>query len=182
MPRHSRDKRRFKRQNKRIDAFLNRPYVHHTDIPECRICRDAYPINKISPCRCDGSMKYVHAECLAMWRNTDVRAYKYTHCTVCRVQYGKNHAININHASRLRKLYTLVSYSPFYVLWLLIAFCLTICIILANLRTRNPETTNEYLRCLITCFNGLLRINRWMIRKFNVTHDDIIRSIELILS
>lgn len=34
----------------------------------CRICRDVSPISQLhSPCKCSGSIRYVHGECLEIW-------------------------------------------------------------------------------------------------------------------
>lgn len=44
----------------------------------CRIClgEDNFKDNPmISPCKCDGTMKYIHIECLREWLNSK-RSYK----------------------------------------------------------------------------------------------------------
>jgi E3 ubiquitin-protein ligase DOA10 len=59
---------------------------------ECRICfmgdeKEGAPDGKrgddelIAPCRCDGSMKWVHRGCLAGWNK---RAPSKKHCPVCK--------------------------------------------------------------------------------------------------
>lgn len=40
--------------------------MHDDNSPNCRICLEGGG-NMISPCNCDGSMKYVHAECITTW-------------------------------------------------------------------------------------------------------------------
>lgn len=38
----------------------------------------------IRPCRCKGSMSYVHRSCLDQWRNSGVNPLSLTHCEVCK--------------------------------------------------------------------------------------------------
>jgi len=55
----------------------------------CRICleeaEDISGSTLIAPCRCDGNSKYVHSECLELWRATGPRAF--THCAECNFKY-----------------------------------------------------------------------------------------------
>ena len=55
---------------------------------ECRICLNEGLLTcenpLISPCRCDGSMKYIHAKCLEIWRNYPGR---HITCTTCQADY-----------------------------------------------------------------------------------------------
>lgn len=52
---------------------------------ECRICKeDAKAGSLVSPCNCDGSLKYVHKECLLDW----VRIRRDPNrCSVCKANY-----------------------------------------------------------------------------------------------
>jgi hypothetical protein len=54
---------------------------------ECRICREeGFPEDEmVNPCHCDGSMKWVHPECLNIWRHRS--ADNLVHCTVCKAKY-----------------------------------------------------------------------------------------------
>ncbi|ORX60420.1 hypothetical protein DM01DRAFT_1160001 [Hesseltinella vesiculosa] len=52
-----------------------------------------YPVHKqqnrlIRPCRCKGSMKYIHVKCLNRWRNMSPRAASYVACDVCGYHYN----------------------------------------------------------------------------------------------
>jgi len=54
---------------------------------ECRICRggdDEGPM--IQPCKCSGTLQYVHRECLAQWRRTAITAH--FQCPTCRYKYN----------------------------------------------------------------------------------------------
>lgn len=57
----------------------------------CRICFESEtadsqdPANPlITPCKCSGSSKYVHRQCLAQWRTTNHRADASYQCEVCK--------------------------------------------------------------------------------------------------
>tara|TARA_B110001452_G_C15202619_1_gene417285 strand:+ start:136 stop:1236 length:1101 start_codon:yes stop_codon:yes gene_type:complete len=58
--------------------------------PMCRICLetdapDDDPL--IAPCRCSGSMKWVHRKCLNEWRAQEQVPLSFTHCPQCKFQY-----------------------------------------------------------------------------------------------
>jgi len=60
------------------------------DKPMCRICFDAVEeqLEKaddsvIAPCKCTGSIKWVHRECLSMWMQA-AGGDHYKQCSVCR--------------------------------------------------------------------------------------------------
>tara|TARA_B100001250_G_scaffold400963_1_gene412226 strand:- start:1035 stop:1535 length:501 start_codon:yes stop_codon:yes gene_type:complete len=50
---------------------------------ECRICFDSTDEPLISPCKCTGSMQWVHRTCLQKWINIK----KDTKCPVCKENY-----------------------------------------------------------------------------------------------
>ena len=55
---------------------------------ECRICLDVDTLDKfISPCRCNGSLKWVHEECLQTWRSGNVENDSFTICEICNAEY-----------------------------------------------------------------------------------------------
>jgi len=59
---------------------------NNNEIKECRICLESEDSeNMISPCLCNGGQKYVHRNCLAMWRQQNYKAY-YT-CSTCGFNY-----------------------------------------------------------------------------------------------
>jgi hypothetical protein len=53
----------------------------------CRICYDEEPEGLFTPCKCSGSMRYVHQECLRKWRAVNVRERSFTHCSMCEFEY-----------------------------------------------------------------------------------------------
>jgi hypothetical protein len=55
--------------------------------PMCRICYDEEPGGLFAPCKCSGSMRYVHKACLRKWRAVNVRERGYTHCPMCNFEY-----------------------------------------------------------------------------------------------
>lgn len=55
---------------------------------ECRICYNLdYTKNLISPCKCMGSMKYVHQNCIKHFIETTQNEYFQTYCYVCNSKY-----------------------------------------------------------------------------------------------
>ena len=55
----------------------------------CRICFDTSDTSKklLHPCRCSGTQKYVHEECLTKWRETQFSDSNTNRCGVCRYDY-----------------------------------------------------------------------------------------------
>lgn len=55
---------------------------------ECRICHDKGHRNDlIVPCKCDGSMKFVHRNCLDSWRVSGIKSGSYFTCGQCKFNY-----------------------------------------------------------------------------------------------
>ncbi len=55
---------------------------------ECRFCLEESPVKKlISPCQCDGSVKYVHKQCLEKWRQQNTDNQYYHKCNLCGGEY-----------------------------------------------------------------------------------------------
>ena len=55
---------------------------------ECRICFDDKMNDElISPCRCNGTSKYIHRGCLHTWRQYNLGKEGETHCMECREEY-----------------------------------------------------------------------------------------------
>ena len=88
----------------------------NTDSYMCRICLDEEDTldELISPCRCSGSSKYVHIDCLQKWRNTSRGQRGENICMECHTEYiiRKTHdresVINI----RTTVLFQLIYYTP----------------------------------------------------------------------
>ncbi|CAN6483213.1 unnamed protein product [Victoria cruziana] len=53
---------------------------------QCRICLETDGRDFIAPCRCKGTSKYVHRECLDHWRAIR-EGFAFAHCTTCRTPY-----------------------------------------------------------------------------------------------
>jgi hypothetical protein len=57
----------------------------------CRICFDARCVHGsqlVAPCRCAGSMRFVHTACLAEWRTLAVGTRAFAECQTCRSPYA----------------------------------------------------------------------------------------------
>ena len=56
---------------------------------QCRICLEEETNLEllISPCRCSGTSKYVHRECLRRWRYQDINAPGFSKCMECNEEY-----------------------------------------------------------------------------------------------
>ena len=66
------------------------------EIKECRICFEGEEIdNKLfSPCLCSGTSKYVHYNCLEIWRETNRTTDAYHICKECHDNFTKNKTIH----------------------------------------------------------------------------------------
>ncbi|KAL4578009.1 hypothetical protein LXL04_014124 [Taraxacum kok-saghyz] len=53
---------------------------------QCRICLETDGRDFIAPCKCRGTSKYVHRECLDHWRAVR-EGYVFAHCTTCKAPY-----------------------------------------------------------------------------------------------
>jgi len=61
-------------------------------LKECRFCLlegfiDDRVDPLVQPCKCSGSIAYVHKQCLIKWRRTDVRPNQDTNCPLCKSVY-----------------------------------------------------------------------------------------------
>jgi len=55
----------------------------------CRICHEGEEDGSLfSPCKCSGTMKYVHAECLDKWRALSRNPQSFFVCDNCKYQYN----------------------------------------------------------------------------------------------
>ncbi|KAJ7945358.1 Zinc finger protein [Quillaja saponaria] len=53
---------------------------------QCRICLETEGRDFIAPCKCRGTSKYVHRECLDHWRAVK-EGFAFAHCTTCKAPY-----------------------------------------------------------------------------------------------
>ncbi|KAJ8542019.1 hypothetical protein K7X08_016885 [Anisodus acutangulus] len=53
---------------------------------QCRICLESDGRDFIAPCKCKGTSKYVHRECLDQWRAVK-EGFAFSHCTTCKTPF-----------------------------------------------------------------------------------------------
>ncbi|CAA7401040.1 unnamed protein product [Spirodela intermedia] len=53
---------------------------------QCRICLETEGRDFIAPCKCKGTSKFVHRECLDHWRSVK-EGFAFAHCTTCKAPY-----------------------------------------------------------------------------------------------
>ena len=90
--------------------------IDEEQIYTCRIClEDENDMNKlISPCRCSGSSKYVHLDCLQTWRITSRGGIGENKCMECHTEYlirkkhGRERILEIS----ICKLAQIIYYTP----------------------------------------------------------------------
>ncbi|GAB6030807.1 hypothetical protein CHUAL_007654 [Chamberlinius hualienensis] len=69
-------------------------------VPTCRICHlPGREENKlISPCRCSGTMQYIHTSCLMKWLEVSSRKSKHPpSCELCLYQYHRHKKFRVKH-------------------------------------------------------------------------------------
>lgn len=70
-----------------ILTTTNKPHKHKQCIHQCRICLSHKINNKygqlVTPCKCSGSMKYVHLNCIQQWRRISKNVLSYIYCEQC---------------------------------------------------------------------------------------------------
>jgi len=91
-------------------------------VPVCRICfGDQLDGELFSPCRCKGSMKYVHVSCLNLWRLSSLHSDAYSKCQQCKFEYN----VSMTRSVAILELLKRDGASAFLavVLLILVAFC-----------------------------------------------------------
>ncbi|WZZ53948.1 hypothetical protein YC2023_054055 [Brassica napus] len=58
----------------------------HGEQTQCRICLETDGRDFIAPCKCKGTSKYVHRDCLDHWRAIK-EGFAFAHCTTCKAPY-----------------------------------------------------------------------------------------------
>lgn len=61
----------------------------------CRICQEEDDKKLIAPCRCNGTVKYIHEECFNKWIQTSKNN---TTCPTCGGPYNEEFIIEIKHS------------------------------------------------------------------------------------
>ncbi|CAG8655960.1 7128_t:CDS:2 [Dentiscutata heterogama] len=157
--------------------------------PICRICLSKDdPKSLIAPCKCKGSVKYVHSSCLTQWRNRllKIRTTKNSdRCTSCKFEYivrKKKTVRNILNRGDVR-----VTITCGIVIALLIpsGYMMKFIIMLTSAMYSNDETvTKEIFSDTITNASSSI----WTLSSFNLpfcatlTPSDINLHNELVLS
>ena len=102
----------------------------------CRICLENEDGEKmISPCKCSGSQKFVHSECLSCWQESKLKSVlKYPElyqlsdirtCNVCKTEYTKTPTLSRSGLSSLTYLlYSLFNRYFYTILVILLAFAI----------------------------------------------------------
>ena len=58
------------------------------DEKQCRVCLEHNNIGDlIAPCRCSGTMRYIHRMCLNRWRFTSPNVHDAIECNQCKFMY-----------------------------------------------------------------------------------------------
>ncbi|CAG8586789.1 14008_t:CDS:1 [Funneliformis mosseae] len=105
--------------------------LNSTQLKYCKICQESdspssqgesvtdcssYRKGKlISPCKCKGSLQYIHLGCLNQWRNSNVREEASYRCEVCKYEYKF-------YRTRLAKIFT--SYFTLHFLTIILLFAI----------------------------------------------------------
>ena len=99
------------------------------ELNECRICYgDASTEPFVNACKCTGSMKYVHASCIEMWRSS--LPNRQEKCDVCKSHY-KGRVVNPTTVPKLKFIkqiltclsFTFIKFMSLYIPFLLMCFC-----------------------------------------------------------
>ncbi|CAD8053603.1 unnamed protein product [Paramecium sonneborni] len=77
---------------KKVKRYIETPQIlleqlknKQTDNPSCRICLEQDSLDKlISPCNCDGTIKYIHMDCLKTWLLIKLQQIQFqAQCELC---------------------------------------------------------------------------------------------------
>ena len=74
--------------NNKDDDIIEEGHIIEIDQKICRICLVEYNSEElISPCKCSGTSKYIHKECLQMWFDKSTNEIAKKECMECKYQY-----------------------------------------------------------------------------------------------
>ena len=69
--------------------------IEQREVNTCRICFDSDPVEELfRPCRCSGTMLYVHMSCLEAWRVASHNARSSYQCDQCKYEYKMGTVVN----------------------------------------------------------------------------------------
>eukprot|EP00434_Breviolum_minutum_P036610 symbB.v1.2.032442.t1/scaffold3895.1/size70954/9 len=95
--------------------------------PTCRICfAGAESGRLISPCLCSGTMRFVHIECLNMWRASSANPQSSFRCDQCQFKYSVQRALyaNILRSALVLHTVTMVVFSGIVLLCAYVCYCI----------------------------------------------------------
>jgi uncharacterized membrane protein YcjF (UPF0283 family) len=82
----------------------------------CRIClEEDHPEHLLAPCRCTGTSKWVHRNCLNKWRAESSRSFY--ECTTCKMKYIIDIQTEIDIKARNKKLGFRIAIDIFFLLF-----------------------------------------------------------------
>lgn len=147
--------------------------IHVDDSHVCRICLEEDTLeNLIYPCKCSGSNKYVHKDCLNEWRATSDNPNNFHRCEICMYKYVSDVIYEENTYDKLcRKMtnYNFIFYTINYGSILLINYLLKK--IDTNLIIKSTIKTHKYtylsVASLLVFLFQFLNITCWFLRTKN---------------
>jgi len=113
---------------------------NYIEIKSCKYCQENTDETLIEPCKCNGSLKYLHKSCLEEW----IKNYGKNKCEICKSNYNVKitYVKSINYFEISKKIFFgflsyVLSYALFSILMYIIPFFYI-------------GTDNEYLTFLIS--------------------------------
>ena len=142
-------------------------------MPECRFCfESSEPL--INPCKCDGSLKFVHKKCLETWIQTS----RHLECNVCKTPFKIHNDSFIRTTKFLNILHVIIMFALILIFYKLdLSLSWVIIIIILNCSTINKiqdyyETYEINIDTILQIFDESLmyRENCLVIFFFNITY------------
>ncbi|CAK9014465.1 unnamed protein product [Durusdinium trenchii] len=118
-----------------------------SEAPTCRICFGGSESGRlISPCLCSGSMRYVHMDCLNMWRASSANPQSSFRCDQCQYVYSVQRAFYANILRSALVLHTVT----LLVFGLVVLLCAYICLFMDWLQNGStPESRQLFSESLM---------------------------------
>ena len=77
-------------------SIKKRNILIETEERPCRICLESLSTDKnplIHPCKCSGSIKFIHEECLKTWIVSQAEDIDHSHCELCKTKYKMSYRL-----------------------------------------------------------------------------------------
>lgn len=124
----------------------------------CRICADDEEQSElIAPCRCSGSVKYVHRSCLDKWRSTTLNREYFLRCSMCKQVYVLD---ELDEAKKQKRVYQIKVARDIVSVLLVIFAILAVCEVTAAIINYTSFPLQYYLPEDFTS-NGFFRFIFW---------------------